>query len=180
MVFDSLTEYLQALETSGRLHRVKTQVDTNLEIAEIMRRLIYSGKSPAVLFENVKGYDIPVLGNIFGSLDLVKTALNLSDFREIGRRITELTKMKIPSSIFDKLKVLPKLSEIGEYAPKYVDSGPVTEVIDTEKGNLNSLPVLKSFPEDAGRFITFGLTITKHPETGIRNIGVYRIQIVNE
>ena len=55
MVFDSLTEYLQALETSGRLHRVKTQVDTNLEIAEIMRRLIYSGKSPAVLFENVKG-----------------------------------------------------------------------------------------------------------------------------
>jgi 4-hydroxy-3-polyprenylbenzoate decarboxylase len=180
MVFDSLSEYLHVLENKGELHRIKTEVDTNLEIAEIMRRLMYSGKSPAVLFENVKGYDIPVFGNAFGTLDLVRMALNLTDFTEIGKRITDMTKMKIPSGILNKLKVLPKISEIADYAPKYVDSGPVTEVLETEKANLNSLPILKSFPEDAGKFITFGLTITKHPETGIRNIGVYRIQIVNE
>ena len=121
-----------------------------------------------------------VLGNAFGTMDLLKTALNLSDFREIGNRITDLTKLKIPSNLFDKLKMLPRLSELGEYAPKYVESGAVTEIIEKEKANLYSLPILKSFPDDAGKFITFGLTITKHPETGIRNIGVYRIQIVNE
>ncbi len=180
MAFDSLSEYMDSLESVGKLHRVKTEVDTNLEIAEIMRRMMYSGQSPAILFENVKGYDIPVLGNAFGTMDLLKTALNLSDFREIGKRITDLTKLKIPSNLFDKLKMLPRLSELGEYAPKYVQSGAVTEIIEMENANLNSLPILKSFPNDAGKFITFGLTITKHPETGIRNIGVYRIQIVNE
>ena len=180
MAFDSLYEYIETLESIGKLHRVKTEVDTNLEIAEIMRRMMYSGNSPAILFENVKGYDIPVLGNAFGTMDLLKTALNLSDFREIGNRITDLTKLKIPSNLFDKLKMLPRLSELGEYAPKYVESGAVTEIIEKEKANLYSLPILKSFPDDAGKFITFGLTITKHPETGIRNIGVYRIQIVNE
>lgn len=180
MVFDSLGEYLQFLENKGELNRIKTEVDTNLEIAEIMRRLMYSGNRPAVLFENVKGYDFPVFGNAFGTLELVKTALDLSDFTEIGRRITDLAKMKIPSGIINKLKVLPKISEIADYAPKKVDSGPVTEIIETENADLRSLPILKSFPEDAGKFITFGLTITKHPETGIRNIGVYRIQLVNE
>ena len=180
MAFDSLSEYIDTLESVGKLHRVKAEVDTNLEIAEIMRRMMYSGESPAILFENVKGYDIPILGNAFGTMDLLKIALNLSDFREIGKRITDLTKLKIPSNLFDKLKMLPKLSELGDYAPKYVESGAVTEIIETEKANLNSLPILKSFPNDAGKFITFGLTITKHPETGIRNIGVYRIQIVND
>jgi 4-hydroxy-3-polyprenylbenzoate decarboxylase len=180
MAFDSLSEYIHTLESVGKLHRVKAEVDTNLEIAEIMRRKMYSGESPAILFENVKGYDIPILGNAFGTMDLLKIALNLSDFREIGKRITDLTKLKIPSNLFDKLKMLPRLSELGDYAPKYVESGAVTEIIETEKANLNSLPILKSFPNDAGKFITFGLTITKHPETGIRNIGVYRIQIVND
>ena len=180
MAFDSLYEYIDTLESIGKLHRVKTEVDTNLEIAEIMRRMMYSGSSPAILFENVKGYDMPVLGNAFGTMDLLKIALNLSDFREIGKRITDLTKLKIPSNLFDKLKMLPRLSELGEYAPKYVESGAVTEIIEKEKANLYSLPILKSFPDDAGKFITFGLTITKHPETGIRNIGVYRIQVVNE
>ena len=179
MLFDSLHDYIQELEKIGKLHRVKKQVDSNLEISEILRRMMYTGNSPAILFENIKGYDFPVIGNIFGSLDLIKFALDLTDFREIGSRISDLTKLKIPSGLFNKLRVLPKLSEISDYAPKYVDSGPVTEIVHTTEANLNSLPVLKSFPQDAGKFITFGLTITKHPETGIRNIGVYRIQLIN-
>ena len=179
MLFDSLQDYIQELEKIGKLHRVKKQVDSNLEISEILRRMMYTGNSPAILFENIKGYDFPVIGNIFGSLDLIKFALDLTDFREIGSRISDLTKLKIPSGLFNKLRVLPKLSEISDYAPKYVDSGPVTEIVNTTEANLNSLPVLKSFPQDAGKFITFGLTITKHPETGIRNIGVYRIQLIN-
>jgi 4-hydroxy-3-polyprenylbenzoate decarboxylase len=179
MPFESLGEYVQALEEAGQLKRVKAKVSTELEIAEIMRRLMYSN-GPAVLFENVEGSAMQVLGNAFGSMKRLEIALETEDFTEIGKRITELTKMKMPSGMFNILKMLPKLSEIGEYGPKYVDSGPVTEVIETDKATLNSMPVLKSFSGDAGRFITFGLTVTKHPETEIRNFGVYRIQIIDD
>lgn len=180
MPFESLGEYIDALEQAGELKRVKSRVNPNLEIAEIMRRLMYSG-GPAVLFENVEGANgMQVLGNAFGSIKRLEIALEMQDFTEIGRRITELTKMKMPSGMLNKLKMLPKLSEISEYGPKHVDSGPVTEVVETDKASLNSMPVLKSFAGDAGRFITFGMTVTRHPETGIRNLGVYRIQIIDD
>ena len=180
MTFESLQEYIDVLDKLGKIKRVAAKVSTDLEIAEIMRRLMYQEKIRAILFENVDGYDIPVLGNVFGSNDLMKIALGMDDFSEIGRRITDLTKLKIPSGMFDKLKMLPKIKEISEYGPKLVDAGPVMEVIEYEKSSFHSLPILKSFPHDAGKFITFGLIITKHPETGIRNIGVYRIQIVDD
>jgi 4-hydroxy-3-polyprenylbenzoate decarboxylase len=179
MTIESLSEFIGALEQSGELRRVKTKVDPNLEIAEIMRRLMYS-EGPAVLFENVEGSSMHVLGNAFGSIKRLKIALESEDFTEIGRRITELTKMKMPSGMINKLKLLPKLSEISEYGPKHVDSGPVMEVVETDKARFSSMPVLKSFPGDAGRFITFGLTVTKHPETEIRNFGVYRVQIIDD
>jgi 4-hydroxy-3-polyprenylbenzoate decarboxylase len=181
MPFESLGDFVKALESRNQLKRIKPKVSPHLEIAEIMRRLMYNGNQPAVLFENVEGFSMPVLGNAFGSLDRMQTALESRDFSEIGERIVELTRMKIPSGVFDKLKMLPKLSELADYAPKNVDFGPVNEVIHTEReANLNSLPILKSFPGDAGKFITFGLTVTKHPETDIRNIGVYRMQIMND
>src|SRR6185503_9245467 len=180
MPFESLGEYVEALDRAGELKRVKARVSTDLEIAEIMRRLMYSRDGPAVLFENVEGSKMPILGNAFGSMKRLEIGLDTSDFEDIGRRIVELTRMKMPSGMFNKLKMLPKLSEIGEYGHKYVDSGPVAEVIETERASLNSLPVIKSFSGDAGRFITFGLTVTKHPETEIRNLGVYRIQLIDD
>ncbi|MDQ3885378.1 MAG: menaquinone biosynthesis decarboxylase [Thermoproteota archaeon] len=182
MPFESLGEYVEALEKTDQLTRIKAQVSPNLEIAEIMRRLMYSGDQPAVLFENVEGSSMQVLGNAFGSMKRLEIALETEDFTEIGSRITELTKMKMPSGMLNKLKMLPKLSEISEYGPKNIDRGPVTEIVETDsaKISLNSMPVLKSFAGDAGRFITFGMTVTKHPETEIRNLGVYRIQIIDE
>lgn len=180
MPFESLGEYVEALERAGELTRVKAKVSADLEIAEIMRRLMYKGDQPAVLFEDVEGSDMQVLGNAFGTMKRLQIALEMDDFSEIGRRITELTRMKMPSGMLNKLKMLPKLSEIGEYGPKYVDAGPVTEIVETDKASLNSMPVLKSFAGDAGRFITFGMTVTKHPDTEIRNLGVYRIQIIDD
>jgi 4-hydroxy-3-polyprenylbenzoate decarboxylase len=180
MTFESLGEYVETLDRVGHLKRVKTKVSANLEVAEIMRRLMYSGEQPAVLFENVQDSTMPILGNAFGSLERLKIALNCQNFSDIGERIVELTKMKIPSGILNKLKMLPRFSEIAEYGPKYVDTGPVTQVIEKDSASFNSLPVLKSFIGDAGKFITFGLTVTKHPQTGVRNIGVYRIQIIDE
>jgi 4-hydroxy-3-polyprenylbenzoate decarboxylase len=180
MPFESLGEYVDALERAGELTRVKAKVSADLEIAEIMRRMMYKGDQPAVLFENVEGSDMKVLGNAFGTMKRLQMALESDDFVDIGRRIVDLTRMKMPSGMLNKLKMLPKLSEIGEYGPKYDDGGPVMEVVETDRASLNSLPILKSFAGDAGRFITFGMTVTKHPETEIRNLGVYRIQIIDD
>jgi 4-hydroxy-3-polyprenylbenzoate decarboxylase len=179
MPFESLGEFVEALEQAGQLKRVDAKVSPDLEIAEIMRRLMYS-EGPAVLFEKVEGSDMQVLGNAFGSMTRLGIALETQNFTEIGKRITELTKMKMPSGMLNKLMMLPKLSEIGEYGPKYVNSGPVGEVIETDRASLSSMPALKSFTGDAGKFITFGLTVTKHPETEIRNFGIYRIQIIDD
>lgn len=180
MPFENLSEYIEKLENIGELRRVSTEVDPELEVAEVMRRMMYSKNSPALLFENVKGYNIPILGNAFGSVKRLEIALEIKDFSEIGNRIVELTKMKIPSGVLNKIRMLPKLSEISEYGPKIVENGPVQEIFETENVSFNRFPILRSFVKDAGRFITFGMTVTRHPDTGIRNLGVYRLQIIND
>ena len=176
--FDSLREYVESLEKVGQLRRIRTKVSVDLEIAEILRRVMYKNEGPAILFENVEGFKIPVLGNAFGSLRRLKMALDMENFEEIGERMTTLTKLKIPHGLLNKVKMLPKLSEISNYGPKSISSGPVTEIVETSKPTLDSLPIIKSFPKDSGRFITFGITVSKNPETQVRNLGVYRLQVI--
>ena len=178
MYFDSLREYVESLEKVGQLRRIRTKVSVDLEIAEILRRVMYKNEGPAILFENVEGFKIPVLGNAFGSLRRLKIALDMENFEEIGERMTTLTKLKIPHGLLNKVKMLPKLSEISDYGPKSTNSGPVTEIVETSKPTLDSLPIIKSFPKDSGRFITFGITVSKNPETQVRNLGVYRLQVI--
>jgi len=177
--FEDLREYVESLEEIDQLRRIKTRVSVDLEIAEILRRVMYKNEGPAVLFENVEGYKIPVLGNAFGSLRRLKIALDMENFEEIGERMSALTRLKIPQGLLNKFKMLPKLSEIADYGPKSVNSGPITEVIETSNPSLDILPIIKSFPKDSGRFITFGITVTKNPETQIRNMGVYRLQVID-
>ena len=179
MHFEDLREYVESLEEIDQLRRIKTRVSVDLEIAEILRRVMYKNEGPAVLFENVERYKIPVLGNAFGSLRRLKIALDMENFEEIGERMSALTRLKIPQGLLNKFKMLPKLSEIADYGPKYVNSGPITEVIETSNPSLDILPIIKSFPKDSGRFITFGITVTKNPETQIRNMGVYRLQVID-
>ncbi len=176
MPIEDIGGLVSALENAGELRRVKTEVSADLEIAEILRRVTYSN-GPAVLFENVSGSEMPVLGNVFGSMNRMRIALEMSDFEEIGGRIADLAKMKFPSGMLDKLKKLPELSRMGEAFPKPAKSGPVTEI--TGRGSFADLPVLKTWPGDAGRFITFGLVATRHPDTGVYNLGVYRMQIID-
>ena len=174
---EDIHEFVIELEKNGELKRVKTEVDSNLEIAEILRREVYSNGS-AVLFENVKNYDMPVLGNAFGSMKRLEIGLEMTDFTEIGQRIVDMTKLDIPSGFLNKIKKLPELSKMTDSFPKLENNGPVTE-ITSSSASFDNIPILKSWPNDAGRFITLGLVATKHPETGIRNLGVYRIQIVD-
>ena len=179
MYFENLKEYVESLEKVDQLRRIRAKVSVDLEIAEILRRVMYKNEGPAILFENVEGYKIPVLGNAFGSLRRLKMALDIENFEEIGERMTSLTKLKIPHGLLDKFKMFPKLSEISDYAPKNISSGPVMEFIETSNPTLDSLPIIKSFPKDSGRFITFGITVSKNPETEIRNLGVYRLQVLS-
>jgi 4-hydroxy-3-polyprenylbenzoate decarboxylase len=121
--FDSLREYVESLEKVGQLRRIRTKVSVDLEIAEILRRVMYKNEGPAILFENVEGYKIPVLGNAFGSLRRLKMALDMENFEEIGERMTTLTKLKIPHGLLNKVKMLPKLSEISTVILSSTSSG---------------------------------------------------------
>ena len=178
MAIEDLGEFVEKLEKAGELRRVKTQVDVDLEIAEILRRVMYAN-GPAILFENVKNYNIPVLGNAFGSLKRLEIGLETDDFTQIGQRIVDMTKMDIPSGLFDKIRKLPELSKMTDVAPKLQKSGPVTEIFE-DSPSFEKIPILKTWYKDAGRFITFGLVATRHPETDIRNLGVYRMQILDK
>ncbi len=178
MPIEDIHQLISELEKHGELKRVKVEVDSDLEIAEIMRREMYSD-GPAILFENVKGFDMPVLGNAFGSMKRLEIALEMTDFTEIGKRITEMTRMEIPSGFLNKIKKLPELSKMSNSFPKQETSGPVTE-FTSSTASFDELPILKSWPNDAGKFITLGLVATKHPETGVRNLGTYRIQILDK
>ena len=178
MPIEELSEFVDKLEKAGELKRVKTQVDTNLEISEILSRMMYSNGS-AVLFENVKNYDIPVLGNAFGSLKRLEIGLETNDFTQIGQRIVDMTKMEIPTGLFEKIKKIPELSKMTDVAPKLQKSGPVTEIFE-DSPSFDKIPILKTWHKDAGRFITFGLVATKHPDTDVRNLGVYRMQILDK
>ncbi|MGI0072486.1 MAG: menaquinone biosynthesis decarboxylase [Nitrosotalea sp.] len=178
MPIEELAEFVEKLEKAGELKRIKTQVDTNLEVSEILSRVMYSN-GPAVLFENVKNYEVPILGNAFGSMKRLEIGLETSNFTDIGQRIVDMTKMDIPTGILDKIRKLPELSKITDIAPKLQKSGPVTEVFE-DSPSFEKIPILKTWPKDAGKFITFGLVSTRHPETNVRNLGVYRMQIIDK
>ena len=178
MPIEDLGEFIEKLENAGELRRVKTQVDADLEIAEILRRVMYAN-GPAVIFENVKNHTMPVLGNAFGSMKRLELGLETNDFTQIGQRIVDMTKMDIPSSLLDKIRKLPELSKMTDIAPKLQKSGPVTEIFD-DAPSFEKIPILKTWHKDAGKFITFGLVATRHPETDIRNLGVYRMQILDK
>jgi 4-hydroxy-3-polyprenylbenzoate decarboxylase len=175
---EDLGEFIEKLENAGELRRIKTQVNSELEIAEILRRTMYANGS-AVLFEDVKNHTMPVLGNAFGSMKRLQIGLETDDFTQIGQRIVDMTRMDIPSSIFDKIRKLPDLSKMTDIVPKLQKSGSVTEVFE-DMPSFENIPILKTWPKDAGRFITFGLVATRHPETDIRNLGVYRMQILDK
>jgi 4-hydroxy-3-polyprenylbenzoate decarboxylase len=179
MPFNDLNEFIQTLDNKGELKRIKIPVSVDLEIAEVLRRVMY-GNGPAVLFENVPGYNIPVAGNLFGSEKRMQIALEEPNFEKLGTRITDLLNMEIPTGILEKVKSLPKLAELSGFSPKLVKSGPVKDVTDTTTPSFATLPVIKTWPKDAGRFITFGLILTKNPDTGIRNLGVYRMQLYDD
>ncbi|MBI3485145.1 MAG: menaquinone biosynthesis decarboxylase, partial [Acidobacteria bacterium] len=150
-----------------------------LEITEITDRVTKAG-GPALLFERPKGSRIPLLINMLGSERRMNLALEVEKLSDVADRINSYLALQSPQGLMDKLKMLPKLAEIGAFFPKTVKSGPCKEVIRKDNFSLHELPVLKCWPQDGGRFITWPLVITKNPETGKRNVGLYRMQVEGE
>src|SRR5207237_6863802 len=123
---------------------------------------------------------IPVLINQFGSERRMRMALEVDSLDEIAGRIRQFMDVKSPQGFIDKVKMLPMLAEMGKFFPKTVSTGPCKENIRKDNFDLNHLPILKCWPKDAGRFITLPCVVTRDPNTGKRNVGMYRMQVYDE
>lgn len=174
MAYKNLSAFIADLEEKNELKRITAEVDPHLEITEIVDRISKEG-GPALLFENVKGSEHPLLINAFGSYPRMNMALHSGSLDEIGGRIEKLVKMQPPTGLMDKIKMLLTLKEIGSLTPKKISSAPCQEVVYESGPLLDRLPIMTSWPEDGGPFITLPLVITKDPDSGIQNLGMYRM-----
>jgi 4-hydroxy-3-polyprenylbenzoate decarboxylase len=179
MAYDDLRDFVRALEKHGELKKIPFQVDPYLEITEFADRSVkHSG--PALLFEKPKGSSIPVLINAFASTRRMELALEVSSVDEVARRISEFLEMRMPEGLIGKLKMLPKLAEMGAFFPKIVSDGPCKEIVRRGDFSLDEFPILHCWPQDGGRYITLPMVFSRNPVTGKRNCGCYRLQIYDQ
>ena len=171
--FRNLSSYISHLESIGDLKRIKTEVSPELEITEIASRTVRDG-GPALLFENVEGSDFPLVINLFGTEERVELALGRKP-SDVGEELVEIFRKVNPPTIGGIFSVLPKAAGLLSMRTKKVRRGDVQQV-ETEP-DLSRLPVIKCWPRDGGKFVTFGLVLTKDPATGSRNLGIYRLQV---
>jgi uroporphyrinogen decarboxylase len=184
---NTLSEFIAALESAGELVRVRQPVSVDLELCEISDRAMKQpGGGPALLFEHVTLFDgsrsaYPVAINLFGSMKRMEISMGVQSLDEIGARITELLQTKVPEGLMGKLSMLPRLLELGKFPPrKRSGTPPCQEVI--WRGNdidLGKLPIIKCWPEDGGAYITLPMVISRDPSKGIRNVGMYRVQVLD-
>ena len=179
MAYKNQQEFIDALNRAGELLRVKTYVDPRLEMAEITDRISKSGDGgKAILFENT-GYDFPVLMNAYGSEKRMGMALGVQHLDDVAKEIESLFKLltKPKESIIDKLNLLPKLGQFASWMPKVKSGRGACQEVVMANPDLGKLPVITCWPKDGGPFITLPVIHTKDLNTGIRNVGMYRMQV---
>jgi 4-hydroxy-3-polyprenylbenzoate decarboxylase len=178
MPFATLDQFVSRIEEAGELRRIQYPADPHLEITEITDRVVKAG-GPALLFERPKGAGFPLLTNAFGSRKRMSLALGAPDIDDVARRLESLLgrAMRMPRSWEDKVGLGGALLSVATTAPpRTVSSGPCKEVVVRDNASLDALPIQTCWPGDAGPFITLPLVITRHPTTGKRNVGMYRMQ----
>lgn len=178
---ENLQDWIRVLDEAGELMRITAEVDPHLEIAEITDRVSkeQGAANKALLFENVKGSSMPVFINGFGSRKRCALSLGADSMDDHAQRLREILDQAPPEGLLDKIKMLPKLASMGKWMPKKVSKAPCQEVVLTgDDVDLSRLPVLTTWPDDAGPFITFPLCVTNDPDTGRRNLGTYRLQVM--
>lgn len=177
MSINSLQEFLALLEKERELLKIREEVSPELEITAITDRVV-KAQGPALFFERVKGHKMPVVTNLFGSFRRLALAFGVKNIEELVRKVEEFMEIKEVEGILGKLRLLPKLWQAKNVFPKRVDKAPCQEIVlEGDKVDLYKLPILKCWPKDAGPFITLPCVITKDPETGVRNVGMYRMQV---
>jgi len=182
MAYDSLKQAVIDLEQRGELVRIKTPVSTVLEITEIIDRLVKSEtQNKAVLFENT-GTDFPLLINLFGSKQRMEAVLGVSQLDDIANEILHIFEKLTtpPSSFFDKLKLLPQLKALSQWMPHHKKGRGEAQAIVMQEPDLRKLPILTCWPADAAPFITLPSVHTQSPDGKERNVGMYRMQVLDE
>lgn len=179
MQYASFQEFLHRLEAAGELRRVSEPISPVLEMTEVADRVMkMPGGGPALLFDNPRGHQVPVAMNVFGSRRRMSWALGVDDYEEIAGQIQDLLRPDIPDSLTDKIRLLGPLRRLAAAPPKRVPTGICQQVTKTgDDVDLGELPILTCWPGDGGRFITLPLVFTYDPNTGRRNVGMYRVQI---
>ncbi len=176
VAYDDLRDFLARLERDGQLRRVTTPVDPTLEVTEIVQRVVRA-RGPALLFERPTRGRLPLAINLFGTDQRMATALGVDTLDDIGARIAELLKPELPVGLGGLREALGKAAQLRALPPKRTKSAPCQDVVlKGAEVDLDILPGLHAWPEDGGVFLNLGLTHTKHPETGARNLGMYRLQ----
>jgi 4-hydroxy-3-polyprenylbenzoate decarboxylase len=181
MSFADLQSLLAALERDGDLVRVTTPVDPHLEVTGIVQRVVREG-GPALLFEKPTRGRLPLAINVFGTHRRMAKALGVSSLDEVGARIGELLKPELPKGISGLKDALGKAAQLRTLPPRRVKTAPCQELVvrGDDIDLVELLPGIKAWPEDGGVFLNLGLTHTKHPVTGARNLGMYRLQLQDE
>ena len=178
MPFRSLGEFLAALEQKGDLLRVAAPVDPALEVTELTQRAVRRD-GPALLFEHPRGTSMPVVTNLLGSTRRIALALGVDSLDAAAAKIGELVHLRPPAGIVGALKdlggTLQTLELLRSLGPKRVRSAPCQDVVE-DRVDLGALPILRCWPGDAGRTVTFPVVITSDPETGESHTGIYRLQ----
>ncbi|WP_320676569.1 UbiD family decarboxylase [Prochlorococcus sp. MIT 1300] len=174
-----LRDFLTLLEDRGQLKRITAPVDSDLEIAAISDRVLSQG-GPALLFENVNGSSIPIAINLLGTLERVVWSMGLenpSQLEELGSKLALLQQPRPPKGLKETSKFANLLWDLLKARPDRDLTPPChQEIFKNNEVNLDKIPLLRPWPEDAGGVITLGLVITKDPETKVPNVGVYRLQ----
>jgi 4-hydroxy-3-polyprenylbenzoate decarboxylase len=174
-----LREWIALLEREGELRRVSAEVDPDLEITEITDRMVKSG-GPALLFETPRGSQHPLLINQFGTERRMCLAFGVEKLDDVAARLEDVLEMQPPQGLVEKVKGLRKLKSIADSVPKSVSRGSCQEVVlEGDEIDLGLLPVQRCWPGDPAPFITLPAVITKDPRTGVRNVGMYRMQVID-
>jgi len=183
---DNISQFLSAIDRAGELARIREPVRARYEICEIADRVMKQpGGGKALYFENVildngERSEQPVVINLFGSMRRMSLALGVENLDEVGERITEMLDLKVPEGIVGKLAMLPRLLELGKFPPRVRGGKPACQeiVLKGDEVDLSKVPIITCWPEDGGPYITLPMVISKDPRRGIRNVGMYRVQVL--
>jgi len=183
MKYKDLRDFISQLESRGELKRIALEIDPSLEMTEISDRVLRSS-GPALLFENPKGFDTPVLTNLFGTPERVAMGMgeeSVKALREVGKLLASLKEPSPPKGIKDAINSIPKFKKVLDMAPRKIKNANCQAiVIEGDEVDLNKLPIQTCWPDDAAPLITWGLVVTKGPNKSRQNLGIYRQQVLGK